>query len=572
MTKKLAVFAFVLSLLLSVFCIGGAAEEAATSNVTWTNGTTEAWEEYGFTKITSSDTRGYISTPNLDEGPYYMVLGMDGLMPAGAQEKGGRWAQLHISSAEHASNSNPAGDLYISFPNANARPRNITVYTRTDGEMKMYGVHFAVRTGNLVKFAKEQDENGVDVLAVYINGFKVFQGADQLSLFEGENLHFTAIGNEGEYDTFKDYPIFLDMDVTVNTEPSTAFYTGPKWGYGVDCEPQNDIMVTYTPDGNARMELQSAWDDGIGALNQSIWSTFVNDEKQFDVFFTVENFNFDSWFFLNFRPGQEAGFANDNGNSLNIEVGSGPAYSIWYRTADYNRVDLLSTELFDQGEEMKLHFEVVKENGKEVAKIYINDVLKVNTDNTDVVNLLKYHTIKMIHTGSNSLPEVPISTLVRIDNTPEDFTVVVPEEEEEEDPYKDLVLTSTVSNVAVRKELIGVKGKMTVSQLKAALKVPEGTVIYIMDSNGDVASDTATIDSTYSVMMLLDDAYETYVRSYFISAFGSGSTGGNTSGGSGDVPLSPPTGEAGGVMLAALVVALSATALVVTKKAKATQA
>ncbi|MBQ8683688.1 MAG: hypothetical protein IJ518_04135 [Clostridia bacterium] len=570
MTKKLAVFAIVLSLLLSVFCVAGAAEEAATSSVTWTNGTTEEWAEYGYTRITSSDTRGYISTPNLDEGPYYMVLGMEKLMPAGAQEKGGRWAQLHISSSEHASNDTPAGDLYISFPNANARPRNITVYTRTDGEKKLYGVHFAVRTGNLVKFAKEKDENGTDVLSVYINGTLVFQGADQLSLFEGENLHFTAIGNEGEYDTFKDYPLFVDMDVTINKEPATAFYTGPKWGRGEDCVPQKDIMVTYTANGEARMELQSSWDDGIGALNQSIWSTFLNYEKQFDVFFTVENFNYDSWYFLNFRPGQEGGFANDDGNSLNIEVGSGPAYSIWYRTPNYGRVDLLTTEMFEQGQEMKFHFEVAIENRQEVAKIYINDVLKVTTDNMDVVNLLKYHTIKMIHAGSNSLPEIPVSTLVRIDNTPEEFSVVVPGEEEEEDPYKDLVLTTTSDDVAIKKTRIGVRGRTTVAQLKAALKAPEGTVIYIMDANGDVAEDTAVIDSTYSVMMLLDDEYETYVRSYLIVTGPSNSGNGGNSGNS-NVPLSPPTGETSSVTLAILLVVVSAVALAVVKRAKAAQ-
>lgn len=326
MMKKLAVFVTVLALMLSVFSVAAVAEEAAATKVTWTNGTTEEWKELGYTKITQSDTRGYIPMPNLDEAPYYMILGMDGVMPGGAEADGGRWAQLHISNTEHASNSNPSGDLYISFPNANARPRNLTVYTRTDNEMKMYGVPYTTLTANVVKFAKEQDENGADVLVIYINGTKVFQGADQLNIFKGESLHFTSLGNEGQNDTFKDYPMIVDLEPEITAEAAVPFYTGPKWGMDETCAPQKDSMVTYTDDGKARLWLLSSWDDF--GINQSNSGTFFNNQKKFDMFVTLEELNFESWQFLTIRPGSGAGFANDDPNALNIEIATGPSYSI----------------------------------------------------------------------------------------------------------------------------------------------------------------------------------------------------------------------------------------------------
>ncbi len=588
MTKKLTVITLILALMLSLFAVSAVAEEAETSNVTWTHGSTEEWKELGYTKITQSDTRGYIPAPNLDEAPYYMVLGMDGVMPAGDQKEGGRWAQLHISDTEHASSSNPSGDLYISIPNANARPRNITVYTRTDNETKMYGVPFTTLTANVVKFAKEQDESGTDVLAIYINGTKVFQGADQLRIFQGENLHFTAIGCEGEYDTFKDYPLFLDLETEYTTDPINAFYTGPKWGMDETCAPQKDAMVTYTADGKARLYLLSTWDDF--GINQSTSTTFFNNQKKFDLFMTMEAFNFESWEFLTIRPGSGAGFANDDPNALNIELGSGPAYSIWYKDPNRNRIDLVGTEVYNLNEEVRFHFAVVNVDGKNVVEIYINDVLKGTSDNEDLVALLSSHTVKVINAGHNSLTEVPMSMVVDIDNTPADFTPQEPgaEEEEENDPYKDLVLTSNNSKVTLEDMLISVKQKMTVAQLKAALVAPEGTVLYVMDAAGDVAADGDVLDSTYSVMMLLDDEYETYIRSYYISAFASGGNSGNTdndgnddnSGNTGDSsdedngtdrPLSPPTGD-GSVLPAVLLTVLSAVVVAVMKKAKVAQA
>ena len=220
-------------------------------------------------------------------------------------------------------------------------------------------------------------------------------------------------------------------------------------------------------------------------------------------------------------------------------------------------------------------------DGKNVVQIYVNDVLMGESDNVDLVALLQSNTVKVIHAGHNSLTEVPMSMLVDIDNTPAAFTPVEPGEgdEGEEDPYKDLVLTSTNSKVTVDDLLISVKETMTVAKLKAALTAPAGTVLYIMDAAGDVAADTATVDSTYSVMMLLDDEFETYVRSYYISAFGSGNTGGTddstNEGGNDegstdeDKPLSPPTGETGLVIPAVL---LAVAALIAMKKAKSTVA
>ena len=183
-----------------------------------------------------------------------------------------------------------------------------------------------------------------------------------------------------------------------------------------------------------------------------------------------------------------------------------------------------------------------------------------------------------------------MSMVVDIDNTPADFTPQEPgaEEEEENDPYKDLVLTSNNSKVTLEDMLISVKQKMTVAQLKAALVAPEGTVLYVMNAAGDVAADGDVLDSTYSVMMLLDDEYETYIRSYYISAFASGGNSGNTdndgnddnSGNTGDSsdedngtdrPLSPPTGD-GSVLPAVLLTVLSAVVVAVMKKAKVAQA
>lgn len=577
----------VVALLLSVLCVFGvSAEETSvpvTPEVTWKNGNmsladTEATSAfgYGFTQIDVTDARGSMDLPNLDEKPYYMLLGQNALMPSGAEAEGGRWAQLHISAGERNINWNPADELYIKFPNAGASPRYLTVGSSVDGAAALPGVPFAVQTAYLFKFTKEKDSNQNDVLVVYCNGTKVFEGADQLAIFEDDpnttdddKLWFITLGNIGANDVYQTCPLLIDASVEIEKEPETYFYSGPKWGFDRFCTPpQRDIFVTYTTTGEARWVLMSRYNNDLDPVDQrygqSVAGKFANTQHRFEVHLTQEVFNYETFQVIGFRPNGEEGSPMDEPDVLFLELVNGPSLQMRYRAPEGGEnEELIPLIRFEENEDVKIRFELTTdEAGKEVVLFYVDDWLQHTSTNPDIITLMKANEIHMIAVGHN-IVGVNNETLLSVDNNPPE-EVIPPEpdddEEEEDDPYADKVLTSTDEKVTIEGTLISLSSVMTADQLQQALTATDGCLFYIMTADEELADGGDIIDSTYSIMLILDDGFETYVRSYSIYApAGDGNSQGNPN---------PPTGVTVQLWLPVMLLMVSAVALTIFKKVR----
>lgn len=593
MKKYLVTLVTVAALLISMLCglvVGAEGEDTGatptTPTATWKNGKmslpeAEATSDfgYGFTQLNVTDTRGSIPLPNLDEAPYYMLLAQNALMPSGTEAEGGRWAQLHISAGERNINWNPTDEIYIKFPNSGASPRNITVGGTVDGVPELPGVQFAVQTAYVFKFAKEKGEDDTDVLVIYCNGVKVFEGADQLAIFEDDpdtsdddDLWFITLGNVAENDVYQTCPLLIDPLANIDTEPEHYFYSGPKWGYDrFGTPPQRDIFVTYTPNGEARWLLMSRYNNDLDPENQrygqSVAAKFQNTKKRFELHVTQEVFNFDTFQVIGLRPNDEEGSPMDEGDVIYIELVNGPSVQMRYRALDTGEnEEIFSVIRYEEKEDLKLRFELTEdESGKEAVLFYVDDVLQHTSTNPDIITIMKAQKIHMIAVGHN-LVGINNETLLSIDNDPpEEVIPPEPEEPEEpEDPYADKVLASADEDVTIEAALISLNSTMTADQLAQALTVPEGCKIYIMTADEELADGGNVIDSTYSIMLVLDDGYDTYVRSYSIYA----PTGDSNSQGN----KNPPTGEVGLLMIPCVLLALSAIALTLTKKARSERA
>ena len=368
---------------LSMLTVGAEGDSDVTTSVaTWKNGKMALADAaattdfgYGFTQLNVTDTRGYIDLPNLDEAPYYMLLAQDALMPSGTEAEGGRWAQLHISAGERNINWNPTGEIYIKFPNSGASPRNITVSGAVDVASNFPGVPFAAQTAYLFKFAKEKDSNNADVLVIYCNGVKVFEGADQLAIFENDpsttdddKLWFITLGNIATNDVYQTCPLLIDPLADIVTEPEHYFYSGAKWGFDkFGTPPQRDIFVTYTPNGEARWLLMSRYNNDLDPQDQrygqSISAKFSNTKKRFEVHITQEVFNFDTFQVIGFRPNDEEGSPMDEGNVFYLELTNGPTVQMRYKAEETGTSEeLVSAMPCEEKEDLKIRFELTEDN------------------------------------------------------------------------------------------------------------------------------------------------------------------------------------------------------------------
>ena len=465
----------------------------------------------GYVKITTTDARGAIPTPNLDKAPYYMMFYLDKVVPGGIESEGGRWMQLHLSNGERNINWNPSGEIYIEIPNSGYNPLNINAKNAIDAKAQGKGVIFAPKTPYILKFAKENNK-----LVIYINGTKVFEGAEELNVFSGTNLWVTALGNIGDCDVYKDNPLYINMKPEVAEEPASYYYKGAKWGAD-GTAPARDIDFEYLKDGSTRVFIKSRYDtegrfDDIG---QSVSTVFSNPNKKFEINLKQEAFNFDTWQIIGLRPGDKSGAPADEPEVLCLEITNGPSFQVYYRKSDRSKVEIVPVRQFELGLDLKLNFEFTEENGTEKIKIYANNVLVGSSDDGEVVAFMKSETVKAICVGQTTYDE-PNITVMKINNNPSEFEVIVPEEPDESkpDPYVDLVLTYKGDKVKVDGYLITVDGSITAHELTKALVAPKGTRIYVMTAKEELAENESVVDSTHSVMMLLDDEYETYVRSY----------------------------------------------------------
>ncbi len=365
---------------------------------------------YGFTKLNVTDARGCIDAPDLDAAPYYLVLGIDGQFPVG------HWELLHLSNDERNSNWNPKGsanDIYISFPNPNASPKNITVMTKADDEEVMTGVPFMPQTAYIFKFAKENEK-----LVVYCNGTKVFEGAEQLGVFSGENLWFTTDGNIGENDTFLQYPMFINPDFDIKEEPEFYFTTGPKSGCGgyskyiTDLTKEN-MLAFYDEKGYTKVIIDSVHDDGgnPAQVGESVSANIPNPKKQFEISVIADKLTKGNWCTIGiYNPlDGEKSFAQ-SAKTLRFNMSNG-GYSVLDFYYEYNQsITLIEAEArVVEGEENKLRFELV-EGEEDIINIYYNDVLqKAVSENDENISsffeMMRSQILRVGVVGSNNMGE-----------------------------------------------------------------------------------------------------------------------------------------------------------------------
>ncbi len=352
--------------------------------------------EYGFKKVNVTDARGYITAPNLDEKPYYMLLGMDGQFPGGAESAGGRWAQLQLSNGERNCNWFANNDIYIIFPNSNASPRNITVKNSKDGAVYNSGVPFMPQTAYVFKFAKEQNSEGTDVLAIYCNGVKVFEGAEELSLFSTDKLWFTTKGNQGAYDTFQTYPLLINPTSNMTEDPDFYFTTGPKTGcdgysaYSDDIVAEN-MLALYDDEGYARAVIDSTHNDGgwPERVGESVSGNIPNPNNKISVTIVPDSMNNGNWHTIGiYDPSDgEKSFAQSQytlriGMSGNSNIGVVWAYLNDEETQVLTKNLVIHEQRLDIGKPFKVGFELV-EGETDRIDIYYNDLLIKSVLETD---------------------------------------------------------------------------------------------------------------------------------------------------------------------------------------------
>ena len=254
-----------------MFSIGVAADTPSKTAV-WSNGGLSIAKDtlpnekaitdfgYGYYSLHCSDVRGNITAPNLDDGPYYLMTGMDGQYPTG------HWAQLTISNGERNQNWFDAnnGDVRIYFPNPNSK--EITVKNK-NGAGNVGSVAFMPKTAYLFKFAKEKNGSNADVLVVYCNGVKVYEDATSLKIFNSDKVWFTTSGNQGANDTFQTTAMFINPEPNVTAEPMAYTTTGPRSGANGYSAYTTDVLKDgmyslYDGEGYTRVIMDSTWDDG----------------------------------------------------------------------------------------------------------------------------------------------------------------------------------------------------------------------------------------------------------------------------------------------------------------------
>ncbi len=484
----------------------------------WKNGKTSlpkatgySKEKDGFVKLSATDVRGCVPMPDISKKPYYMVLKSNEILPGGIEAEGGKWGQLHISNGERNPDWNPENEIYIELPNSGFNYKNINVKNSISGEAQTNGVQYAPETLYILKFEEKSNK-----LVISCNGEKLFEGKKELEVFKGDYLWVITLGNQGKYDTFKDYPLWINMNPEITEEPATYYYKGPKWGADSN-KPARDIGYDYLDNGSARIYIESRYsiEGNFDDIGQSISTCFKNPNNKFEITFNQQVFNFETWQVIGFRPGDKLGAPADEPEVLCLEITNGPSYQLYYRKADGNRLDIIPATAFELGVDLKLNFELATENGIETAKFYVNNVLLGSSDNSEIIALMKSESLKAICVGHTTYDEPNVFDM-RINNTPAEFEVTIPEKTEDEviDKYVDLVINSKDDSVTVDGYLIMVRGTVTAKQLNEALISPEGTKLYVMTEKEELAKEDSVIDSSYSVMMLLDDQYETYVRSY----------------------------------------------------------
>lgn len=357
------------------------AADTPTKTASWTNGgisisaatlpNDQAVTDfgYGYYSLNCSDARGSITAPNLNDGPYYMMVGMDGQYPTG------HWAQLTISNDQRNQNWFDAteGDVRIYFPGPTGKNIEVKNKNATGG---VAGVAFMPKTAYLFKFAKEKNGSNVDVLVIYCNGVKVYEDANSLKIFSKSKLWFTTSANVGANDTLQTTPMFINPEPNLTAEPMAYTTTGPRSGangyssYTADLV-KDGMYSLYDDNGYTRVIMDSTWDDGWYAQKgESVSTQIKNTYKDFTL--SVIGDKLPSHYWLNFgiyAPGssinEDKCFSNNSTVTINMNNGSNSSMLI--RVGDTKYQIMEGNGRINAGEETTYRFQLVE---GEVDKIH----------------------------------------------------------------------------------------------------------------------------------------------------------------------------------------------------------
>ncbi|MBQ8751479.1 MAG: leucine-rich repeat domain-containing protein [Clostridia bacterium] len=378
MTKRILAILATLALLL---CAMPLAAVSAESTFTWKVGTIGAVTEEGYQHVTefrdgyywlrSQDVRASVAGHNLDDGPYYMAIGQNGRIPTG------HWLQVTVSNGERNPNWFGVGDIRIQFPNPNNGP--LVIKSKATGK-DYNGPVFMTNTAYVLKFAKEQ-ENGVDVLAIYINGQKVFSGADELAIFNGDKIWFNTncMYKDGlaANDSLGVAPIFLNPNLGDFQEPEYYFQSmtkGGKTSSALQYYVTDDLFTLYDENGYAHAVMDCTYDDagGGGLVGESVATELTNSNQKFEITVNPYLMYSGNWNVLGVYNADKGILSPaQNGDMIRIAYNAGGKATVnyYYGTASGDYVSLIPTTAISWRNDQKFQFELVE---GEVASINVS--------------------------------------------------------------------------------------------------------------------------------------------------------------------------------------------------------
>ncbi|MBQ8683693.1 MAG: CehA/McbA family metallohydrolase [Clostridia bacterium] len=413
-------FLAILAALALLLCAVPMLAVSAVSDPVWKQGnmfpvtdpgflTYEEWQD-GYYWLRGNDVRGYIDGHNLDEGPFYMAMGTDG-----RHTTAGNWIKVRLSNGERNSRWCAVGDIALYVPNFATDNWIIENYTATNqGVANQTTVPFMSNTAYVFKFAKEQNDKGEDVLAVYINGVRVYEGAKELDAFNGDQLHFITMTNEAgtaTSDSAAVTPIFINPNLGNFQEPESYFVSTTKGGLSSDPKKyfnKDDMFVLYNEAGYAYAMMNCRYDDagGGGEAGESIATDFVNPNKNFDVIVNPYLMYSGNWNVLGiYNPANGIKTPSQDGGAIRVNFTSGDKLGVYYYwgTQGDQRIQFADAKSISWRNDNKIRFELV-EDMVSYINVYINGELSGTVYETDehvegFFDIMRAETLRAVKVG-----------------------------------------------------------------------------------------------------------------------------------------------------------------------------
>lgn len=331
--------------------------------------------------IRSSGINLSTATPNLDDGPYYLMMGMSGYQTT--------WAQIYIGAGT-ARNPNwyEAGDMRIIFPRAGGKitiSNDSTKNSYDPDAISTSGVLFVPHTAYVFKFAKEKNASGVDCLRVYCNGVMLYESVVALKAFSKTSICFFTngnyTGNDGSVDDFAKYPLLFNPVLGMQEDPDNYLVSATGLGLASGYTDADDytknilaenFWTLYDNKGYAMAYIDST-DGNTWDVKESATFNMDNTNHQFELTFSQANVSggYARICMYGATTKRECIF-NHPGWGQNLALDPGTGNLLWQHNAS-NTITLVSAnEWAHVSGEKRLRMVLSDAN---TVKIYANDVL-----------------------------------------------------------------------------------------------------------------------------------------------------------------------------------------------------